>query len=274
MHVPSLGSLLVTTPPDAGRRDVLERIRSLHPSLSVSAQRVADVVLTAPADVLPLSASRLAAATDTSVGTVVRFCHAVGCPGYQDFKDALSASTVPDRDAMVRHLPTGTVDTVLHTTLVSIARAAEAIDVESVAAAARRVRGARRILIPSAGPSQPLAMAFAQMLQHDGYGVSHPWDVETQVAIAQQLTDEDVCFAISHSGTTEQTLKAARVAQASGAHVLALTSHERSELAQLAEVAIVTGAPTDDFRSSDRASRPLHLAVLQSLVAVLEHGDA
>lgn len=265
----------MTTSIGVKQSDVLEQIRSLHPSLSLSAQRVADAVLAAPTDILPLSASRLAATTGTSVGTVVRFCQAIGYPGYQDFKEALfaAASVSPDLDAIVDYRPTGTIDTVLHSTLVSIARAADSIDAASVAEAARMLRGARRILIPSAGPSQPLAMAFAQMLQHAGYGVSHPWDVETQIAVAHQLGAQDVCFLISHSGTTKQTVKAAQAARASGARLIALTSHERCELAQVAEVVVVAGAPADRFRSSDRASRPLHLAVLQSLFAVLEHGD-
>lgn len=256
------------------RRKPQEQVRSFYPSLSASMRRVADRVMAAPEDITPMSAARLAAATDTSVGTVVRFCHALGFPGYLDFKDALRAETErpTDVETVAMREPEGTVDTVLTTTLLSMARSVEAIDPGAIHEAAAILREARRILIPSAGPSQPLAMALAQMLQIAGHAVSHPVDVHTQVAIAETLDGQDVCFPISHSGTTAQTLEAAETARRAGARLVGLTSFARSPLAEMVDLALVAGAPADGYRSSDRASRPLHLAVLQSVFAVLEHG--
>jgi RpiR family transcriptional regulator, carbohydrate utilization regulator len=237
-------------------------------------RRVADLVLASPAEAASLPVARLATATGSSVGTVVRFCQTIGYPGYQDFKDALAAAVaVPigsgHREARV---PEGTVDTVMLNTVVSMARSTESLDPQPIHSAAAMLLGASRILIPSAGPSQPLAMALAQMLQIAGHSVSHPVDLHTQLAVAQQLDDQAVCFLISHSGTTAQTLQAADAARASGARLIALTSYSTSPLARSADVTIVAGAPADAHRSSDRASRPLHLAVIQALFAVLEHG--
>lgn len=258
----------------AARVDVIELTRATYHSLTASMRRVADLVLATPAEAAGLPVTGLASATGSSVGTVVRFCQALGYPGYQDFKAALAASiTVPPATGTsgVR-VPEGTVDTVMVNTLVSMARSVESLDAQPIHAAAASLKRASRILIPSAGPSQPLAMALAQMLQIAGHSVSHPVDVHTQIAVARQLDSSAVCFLISHSGTTPQTLQAARAARDSGARLLALTSYATAPLAQLADIVIVAGAPADAHRSSDRASRPLHLAVIQALFAVLEHG--
>lgn len=256
------------------RPDALEQARSNYHSLTAGMRRVADLVLASPDEAVALPVTRLATATGSSVGTVVRFCQAIGYPGYQDFKEALAAAiAVPLVPAVsgVR-VPEGTVDTVMLNTLVSMARSAESLDPRPIHAAARMLRGARGILIPSSGPSQPLAMALAQMLQITGHSVSHPVDAKTQIAVAHQLNEESVCFLISHSGTTAQILQSADAARTAGASLIALTSYATSPLARTADVAIVAGAPADVHRSSDTASRPLHLAVIQALFAVLEHG--
>lgn len=255
------------------RTDALEQVRAQYGKLTASMRRVADHVLAAPSDVSAMPVVRLAEATGSSVGTVVRFCRAIGYPGYQDFKDALAAAVaVPlvPRDSGWRDAE-GTVDTVMMNTLVSMARSADSLDAAPIHAAARMLRRAHGILIPSSGPSQPLAMALAQMLQIAGHSVSHPVDEKTQVAVAHQLHAESVCFLISHSGTTARIIESAHAARAAGASLIALTSYATSPLAQAADITIVAGAPADAHRSSDTASRPLHLAVIQALFAVLEH---
>lgn len=256
------------------RPDALEQARSHYHSLTAGMRRVADLVLASPAEAAALPVTRLATATGSSVGTVVRFCQAIGYPGYQDFKEALAAAVAvpPFPGAEAARVPEGTVDTVMTNTLVAMARSAESLDPRPIRAAAGMLRCARGILIPSSGPSQPLAMALAQMLQIAGHSVSHPVDEKTQVAVAHQLHEGSVCFLISHSGTTSRILESAQAARAAGARLIALTSYATSPLARTADVAIVAGAPADAHRSSDTASRPLHLAVIQALFAVIEHG--
>ena len=256
------------------RPDAIEQTRSNYHSLTAGMRRVADLVLASPEQASVLPVTGLATVTGSSVGTVVRFCQAIGYPGYQDFKEALaSAIAVPLVPSTTKvRVPEGTVDTVMTNTLVAMARSAESLDARPIHAAARMLRGARGILIPSSGPSQPLAMALAQMLQITGHSVSHPVDERTQVAVAHQLHEGSVCFLISHSGTTARILESAQAARAAGASLIALTSYTTSPLARTADVAIVAGAPADAHRSSDTASRPLHLAVIQALFAVLEHG--
>lgn len=256
--------------------DVLERTRQLLPSLSPSSRQVAEAVLARPTEIVSLPATGLAEASGTSVGSVVRFCHAIGLSGYQDFKDRLFTCTVSAPAPLLADRPgrrAGTVDAVMTATLVGLARAADSIDERAIRRAADLLRDARRILIPSSGPSQPIAMALGQSLSYAGYAVSYPTDAETQIASAQTLGAQDVLLAISHSGTTARTLDSVRAAAAAGASVVALTSYLQSPLSDLADVAIVAGSDADSFRTRDAASRPVHLVVVQALVAILTSLD-
>lgn len=249
---------------------LLEHVRASLPTLTDSARRVAEGVLASPASVPAMSAARLAERTGSSVGSVVRFCHAIGFPGFQDFKDRLAGETSAPR---IAREPDGAADEILHDTLVGMARAQDALDMRAIERAAGVVHAARRILIAGVGPSLPMTMAFGQALNYRGYAPSYPADAESQTALAGVLTADDVCVAISHSGTSPTTVAPARIARERGAGVVALTSFAGTPLAQTADVVIVAGAPADAHRSADQASRPLHLTVLHAVLACLPHAS-
>lgn len=255
---------------DDRQENLPERIRSLTPSLTASSVKVAERVLADPHTVVWMSAAELARASGTSVGSVVRFCAAVGFPGYQDFKLKLSAQlphTPLYQEISDRRAPQGAAETVLETTLKGFATTISSLDLQSIREAAELLRQSSHVLLPAAGPSQPLAMALGQWMSRSQYSVAHPTDFETQLAIAEQLNPEAVCFAISHSGTTANTLATVRAAAARGATIIALTSFRNTELAQLADVTIVAGAGPTQFHNADTASRPIHLAVINALTA-------
>jgi len=71
---------------------VLGTIRSARLTLSKSEDKVADFVLNEPEDVVQASIQSLAKKCGVSEPTVVRFCRAIGCSGYHDFKLKLARS--------------------------------------------------------------------------------------------------------------------------------------------------------------------------------------
>lgn len=71
---------------------MLTTIETLKPELRKSERKVADFVLARPHMVINLSIALLAIKADVSEPTIVRFCRAVGCKGFQDFKLKLAQS--------------------------------------------------------------------------------------------------------------------------------------------------------------------------------------
>ncbi|SEE82567.1 MurR/RpiR family transcriptional regulator [Ruania alba] len=250
---------------------IAEVIRSQLPRLTPTVRAVGEAILADPDRVLAMSAARLADTTGTSVGSVVRLCHAIGLPGYLDFKQRLAADARIggyDLDAVIDPYRSRSVaGQVLGNVLSAMAQTLVSIDLVAVQRAADAIRGGRRILIPAAGPSQPVATAFGMWLSWAGFSATHPTDRHTQQAVAEQLTTEDVVFAISHSGTTKDTLRPVHIARERGITTLALTSFAGSDLARLCDITIVAGAAADEHRTADMASRPVHHAVLEAVWA-------
>lgn len=255
-------------PVDRAPIGVLESLRAALPSLSARSRQVAGFVLSHPDRIVGMSAARIARETNTSVGTVVRLCHAVGLPGIQDLKLRVIAELGLGR--IVDSVPTDSQGSATLARIIEdLCRTAAALDHDLIERLAAALGGANRVLLVSSGTSQPLAIEFGNWLSSQGRAVSYPTDSGTQAAVSSQLGTSDICFAISHSGVTEATLAPMRAAAANGARTVALTSYSRAPLARLADIAIVAGAAADGARSEEMASRMVHHAVLQVLRTLL-----
>jgi RpiR family carbohydrate utilization transcriptional regulator len=65
---------------------MLGKIKSAEATLSRSERKVAEQVLQDPERIVEASIQQLAKLARVSEPTVVRFCRAIGCEGYHDFK--------------------------------------------------------------------------------------------------------------------------------------------------------------------------------------------
>jgi RpiR family transcriptional regulator, carbohydrate utilization regulator len=255
------------------RADLLELIRSRVPSLPASGRLVAETVLRESDGLLGMSAAQLAKASATSVGSVVRFCQGIGLPGYQAFQLRLAASRSSALHPLApsRPAPASAAEHVLFQAVDDLARSVASVDLAALDRAADVIRDAERVLICSSGPSQPVAVTLGSSLARAGRTVQYPSDAETQEAVALLLGPQDVCVGVSHSGTTQSTVRSVGVAAGRGARTIALTSFADSPIAVACELSVVAGAPADSYRSADTASRIVHHALVQALSAAVLH---
>lgn len=220
-----------------------------------------------------MSAARLAEVSGSSVGSVVRFCHALGVPGYQDLKIRLAQRHNPAWSSpAVRSVDGGPPDAgqqVFADMADALFDTARVLDAALLERAVGLLINAQRTLIVATGTSSPFAADLAYRLTAIGLPVSYPTEVETQQAAARRLGPQDVCFAISNSGTTSFTIESIRAANGNGAPTVALTSFANSPLSKLADVVLVAGSRQGAYRSEEMASRLVHLAVLHTLCVLI-----
>ena len=65
---------------------MINKIEALRTDLRKSEKKVADLVLARPNMITGMSLADVAAKAGVSQPTVLRFCRAVGCSGFQDLK--------------------------------------------------------------------------------------------------------------------------------------------------------------------------------------------
>ena len=254
---------------------LLVRIRAEMPTLRPAELRVALGILEDPAGAARLAIGTLAERCETSPATVLRFCRAVGFTSYPALRLELARETGRARDGDGPPSPTGditptdTVPQIVAKIAWSDARAIEdtaaLLDVVSLAAAIDAVAGARRIDIYGVGASGFVAQDLHQKLHRIGLLSSVSPDPHAALTSAALLGPGDVAIAISHTGTTTDTVEALRVAEASGATTIAITNVRDAPLTGHARLVLTTASRETTFRSGAMASRIAQLAVVDCL---------
>ena len=251
--------------------DIGVRIRALLPSLAPAERRVAERVIADPAAVAASTISSLARDCATSETTVIRFCRTVGFTGYPPLRLALATERGRSEVGRARDL-TGDIvadddlDKVVAKIAFADARAveetAQQLDLVQLHGVIEALVAAPRVDVYGVGASGFVALDFQQKLHRIGR-VAFAWpDPHMALTSAALLTPGDVAVAISHSGATQDTLDALRLAQRSGATTVAVTNFPRSPLATLSDHVLTTAARETTFRSGATASRLAQLTVV------------
>jgi DNA-binding MurR/RpiR family transcriptional regulator len=257
---------------------VVALLRSLLSSLQPAERRVADYVLDHPEDVTLASVNDVAAAAGTSSATVVRLCQSIGLRGFQHLKIALAHDLAPRRELRISQLSPASTHAAILEGVATAARdgllsIADTVDPAAFTRAVDLLAAARRVLAVGIGSSSAVAQDFVYRLATVGGDVEGPVDAHLQELRAHLLGPRDVLLAVSASGSTRETVETTRVAAATGASTIAVTSFRRSPLAEVADVALVAGGPQLlAIRTESMTSRLVHLAVLDALVVALALG--
>ncbi len=256
----------------AGGR-LLREIESLAAALPRSERKVADVVLERSDDVLRQTLAELAAASDVSQPTVLRFLRRLGCHGYQDFKVRLAQSLVhrsayTDLEVKPGDPPGTYPHKIIDATIDALADLRHALDVRAVDRATDLLGRARKIEFYGMGASA--AVAFDA--HHKFFRLTIPCvaytDAHMQWMSAATLGPDDVVVAISHTGRNRELLESVRLARGAGATVIAITA-SGTPLAEAASLTLVVDIPEDTDVYTPMYSRLMHLVVIDVLAVGL-----
>jgi 6-phospho-3-hexuloisomerase len=140
-------------------------------------------------------------------------------------------------------------DPLLRTVLDEVSTALSAADAGQVQRLVEVLADSERVLVTGEGRSGLMAKAFAMRLMHLGLRV-HVVGETTTPAVAAG----DTVVAVSGSGTTGATVRAAEQARALGAAVHAVTADTGSPLADLADSVLLVPAATKHRRAHEAAT--------------------
>lgn len=265
--------------PDVG---ILITIRSLLPNLAPVEQRVAQAVLDDPGGVAWRSISELAQSCGTSATSVVRFCRAIGLKGYPELRLALAGAVAHDDAAAVVAAssdiepaddPATITKKIAFADAAAVTDTANRLDAAVLALVASAMASANRIDIYGVGASGHVAADLQMKLQRigrPGFAFSDPHQAMTSAALR---SSGDVAVALSHTGTTVDTVDALAEARSHGATTVAITNFPWSPITEVADHVLLTAARETAFRSGAMTSRIAQLTVVDCLFVTLAQLD-
>lgn len=259
---------------------MLAKIRSAHASLRKSEQKVADVILDDPDASVESSIQLLASHAQVSEPTVIRFCRALGCVGFQDFKlklakDIARQGTFFYRDVSVEDSGKELADKIIDSAVASLVHVKNQLDYNALEQAIKYYLAAEKVEFYGSGGSGVVAEDAQLKFFRLGKPAIAYSDPHIQHATAALLDAGSLVIAISASGRNEDLLHTISIAQEAQAKVIAITA-TGSPLAAKADLAITLDVVEDSDIFSPIKSRLAQIVVLDMLAvgAAVKGGDA
>jgi RpiR family transcriptional regulator, carbohydrate utilization regulator len=257
------------TPP-AGLLDV---IASTRPRMRRSEQKVAETVLADPNAAIHSSMAELAEASGVSEPTVMRFCTAVGCDGFQVFKLQLAQSLafgIPATHSAIQRTDGSVelVEKIFDYTISSLEHARRNLDQAQLDRAVELLLDAREILFIGFGASGIAAQDAQQKFPLFGVPCSAPADAHQQFIAASVAGPGTVVVAISNTGRTRSIIDCVEVARAHGARAIGISGGPTPLLERCdAQVVVETLENTDFYTPT--ISRLATLVVIDVLATAV-----
>lgn len=219
------------TSPDgraATGRALLDVIAASRPRLRRSEQKVARTVLADPNAAIHSSMAELAEASGVSEPTVMRFCTAVGCDGFQTFKLRLAQSLafgIPATHSAIQRTDSSVelVEKIFDYTISSMEHARRNLDKAALDRAVELLLAAREILFIGFGASGIAAQDAQQKFPLFGVPCSAPADAHQQFIAASVAGPGTVMVAISNTGRTRSVIDCVEAARAGGARTIGIS---------------------------------------------------
>lgn len=253
---------------------MLLRIESKKSIMSKSEAAVCDYIIQRPEEVIYLSVSELAEKSGVSDATVIRTSQKIGSRSYQDLKITLAQDIVTPLQSVNEEISAedsmpAVVEKVFQSILHTLNYTYRIQDFALLDQAAQTLLQANRICICGLGNSHAIAADLQHKLMRLGLNAVATSDNHLQIIHSCFLKKGDVLFAISHSGSSQDIVRAATVARDNEATVLSLTNLGASPLAEISNIALHTASNETRYRQVALSSRLAQMAVIDVLYTLI-----
>lgn len=261
---------------------VLDRIGSMQESMTSSARRIAEFVLTQPEPIIQCSIAELSQHIGVGEATIIRFCRTLGFKGFQEFKMELAIElsslqqedqsildkdiTVDDNAELIGKKLKNTLSKVLTETL-------NLIDFEQINTVTQLMKTANSVYFFGVGSSGITAEDAKHKFMRIGLSVDALTNNHFMYMKASILKTGDLAIGISHSGTSVETIKALQLAQAAGATTVALTHNPKSAICQHAHWVLLNGNRQGRLQGDSIGTKIAQLFVLDVIYSLLVKDD-
>jgi RpiR family transcriptional regulator, carbohydrate utilization regulator len=263
--------------------NIIEIVRQMLPEFRKSERKVADHVLLDPRKILNATLMEVSTLADVSQPTVMRFCVAVGCTGFHEFKlrlaHSLALGTLPTHSVLdSTDSPESLIEKIFGYTMTSLDWARTHLDKSAIARATALIESARSLEFFGHGASSIVAQDAQQKFPLFGIPCGAQVDSHQQIMMASIMGPGDVAIIFSNTGRTKSLIDIAEIARKNGAKVVGV-SGSQSPLLDSCDVGILVETLDNTDIYTPTISRIAFLVIIDVLSTVValhrnvEHGQ-
>ncbi len=250
---------------------VLNTIRRYYTEMFSAEKKVADLILEKPQDIVNMSISELAKASDTSDATIIRMCKHVGFSGYYQLKFSLAAESGQQQVIDVDHINTPPEDVVGFYDFISanIFQAAKNINMDVLMDCVKLLSNANMVYFVAWGNTWAVASDFANRLSRCGIKTFISETPEYFIRNICLGGEEDVLVGISHSGTSIHVIQNIELAKERNIKTILITNSLDSKAAEISDYVLSAEVKNQLFYDFGGASHIFEMLIVDALIYFL-----
>lgn len=249
--------------------NLLQHIGQTLPQLRKSEHKVAKVVLSHPRDVILMRIVDLAQEANVSEPTVVRFCRAIGCQSFQEFKLGLAQQLAVSANTRSNEIypadsPLEYATKIFNTSIDALHRVRDTLNAHELNRAVDAICNANTIAFFGFGGSGAVATDAHHKFFRLGIS-SHAYsDPHIQHMAAVSVKEGDVVVCISESGRSTALLNAAELIKQQNATVISIAP-SGTALSNISNIALCVDVRNQNDAFAHQTSRIAHLLLIDAL---------
>lgn len=248
---------------------IFMNIRTQYEVMGPGERRIADLLISEPNSILPLSVTEFAQKAKCGSATLVRFSHRLGLVGYRELKLAIAQEMATLSKPKEQIFPNDTCYAMFTKRLYNIMDTLEktrfSLKPEAINMAAKKIMAAKRIVIFGLGNSAAIAHDAQHKFLRVGLNASACSDNHLQTIMASHLTSDCVAIGISHSGRSSDIIEALKLSRISGATTICITNHETSPITDVADICLFTQSEETQHSILAMSSRIAQLTIFDAI---------
>ena len=257
--------------------DIVLQIKEEYRKFTKSEKKVADYFIENYKDAINESIQSIAATTDTSPATVIRFVKALKFDGLQQLKLAIAAdmdSQKPDITDEIIHPKDGLCEIVeknKRNLVKSIEKLYALMDMDLIEKSIDAIDLAKKVYLFGVGASGIVCYDINYKLSRIGKDVVFNNDIHLQLVNLNFIKKEDTCVCISYSGNTRETVLVAEIAKKAGVKTVGICCYGKNELSNICDITLRVPQDERELRLGAISSRNTTLTLLDMIYLAITH---
>lgn len=249
--------------------EILKQLDTPKFKTSKSDKQIIEYIKTNTDKIIYMTISEIAKETKIGEATVTRFAKKIGFSGFQDFKVTLAQEiSLRNNNVIINNEIANnedvleTANKLLKSNINVLERTVDKLNTNSIYKCADLMRNCKKAYFIGVGYSGIIAQDSNYKFMRIGINSVCYQDTHTMIMMSALSGENEVIFAISHSGETGEIIKAVNIAKENGTNVIAITENENSTLAKLADISLSYISSETLFESGGVSSKLAQIFII------------
>lgn len=219
--------------------NILKKIEQSYNTLATKERDIAMYIINNPKVVQSITITQLAENTNTSIGSITRFCKRMECKNFSDFKLQMAIINANSSNKKNSDNNDNTLNEVNMFYREVINKNIESLDEKIILDISEKITTAKRVYIFGLGSSGLTAIELANRLLRMGIVVFTCTDSDSMTIASSLMDSKDLVIAISNSGNSRDIIHAVQSSKHNKATIVSFTSFSDSPLTKCSDLYIL-----------------------------------